>query len=325
MTLTPFEMLFLGVGLVTPLLVLVSLFRMHIKLRISEENLKNKNQEFEKEYKKKEELQQKLDISNDKAQNYTRMILQLERYNDDLRRVHHKIITRLAALEQYIKNRALTSRAEEFGNELFAGFDEVNALSSEFESEVSAITPKRTLMSTGIRMVDILFDYFSAQAHIAGIEFTLNVHGGITEMVQEVVSSRNLEILVSNHVKNALTSLEMSKEENKRLLVNIGWSGGHYLLSVWDSGISFEVDTLIKLGGKERVSPRLDIGGGIGFMDTFGILDESKASLTIRERKPGGNFTKSIIIRFDGLHKYIIETYRADEFPKSEMYDVVSI
>lgn len=60
------------------------------------------------------------------------------------------------------------------------------------------------------------------------------------------------------------------------------------------------------------------VGSGIGFMTTFETLKECKASLIIEERHEvkDNDYTKAVIIRFDGKNEYKIRSFRANEIRK---------
>lgn len=74
---------------------------------------------------------------------------------------------------------------------------------------------------------------------------------------------------------------------------------------------------MLKLGLEQVTTHKKDGGRGIGFMTTFKILKECKASIIIEEYKPKTtNYTKSVTIRFDGRNEYRINSYRADEIKK---------
>lgn len=86
----------------------------------------------------------------------------------------------------------------------------------------------------------------------------------------------------------------------------------NYQITVFDSGVDFEIDTLSKLG-KERVTTHADNGGsGIGFMTTFETLRKAYASLMITEFAHKTPFSKSVSIIFDGENSFIIQSYRSD-------------
>jgi len=124
--------------------------------------------------------------------------------------------------------------------------------------------------------------------------------------------------MIGDHLQDALIAVNASDNSTRSVLALIGEAGDHYEFSVYDSGIAFEVDTLTRLG-TERVTTHADNGGsGVGFMRTFEAMRECGASLIIEEIKPGGVFSKSITIRFDGENKYTIKTYRPGGFPESD-------
>ena len=87
---------------------------------------------------------------------------------------------------------------------------------------------------------------------------------------------------------------------------------------MYDTGVEFEIETLLKLG-LEPVTTHKNTGGtGIGFISTFETINKCKASLIIQERnrKNTNDYTKAVIIRFDGKKEYRIKSYRADEIKK---------
>ena len=138
------------------------------------------------------------------------------------------------------------------------------------------------------------------------------------------VSGKNkLETMIGDHLQDALIAANASNRTIRSVLAMIGEAGNCYEFSVQDSGIPFEVDTLVRLG-TERITTRADEGGnGIGFMKTFETMRECGASLIITEKEPGSSFSKIVTIRFDGENRYIIETYRPSDFPESDRYTVI--
>jgi len=254
----------------------------------------------------------------------------LTKHNDELRSLHHSIRTRLDALTNYITRRARIAYREgidaESHYDLFVALGGVQELSMEFDAETERIAPPRILPKTGVNMLDIIFEYLSEVCDKRKIEFTLNVRGNIGELIREVIPSDKLQVLVSNHTQNALEAIQEAIEKNDnfqhRLVVTIGMEGRHFLFSVFDSGVAFNVETLMKIG-KVRVTTRKSLSNGNGFFDSFNIMKECKASLRIIEREPNNNFTKAVAIIFDEQGRYTIETYRAGVFAKSKRYIVI--
>lgn len=81
---------------------------------------------------------------------------------------------------------------------------------------------------------------------------------------------------------------------------------------IHDSGIEFEKETLEKLGKEPITTHKSEGGTGMGFMNTFDTLKKCKGSLIINEiGKPSkDNFTKIVMIRFDGKNEFRVISYR---------------
>lgn len=88
-----------------------------------------------------------------------------------------------------------------------------------------------------------------------------------------------------------------------------------YSISVADTGINFEIETLNNLGIKKS-STHVDNGGsGIGYMSIFEILTDVRCSLTIEENNGilNNTYKKVVRIEFNGKFKYIIKSFRISE------------
>jgi phosphoglycerate-specific signal transduction histidine kinase len=113
--------------------------------------------------------------------------------------------------------------------------------------------------------------------------------------------------LLGDHIKNAIIAVQNNRNTNRSILVLLGVIEEHYQIWVYDSGIEFEVDTLLKLGLERITTHKEDGGSGIGFMTSFEILEKNKASIIIEENSPSSNdYTKIIKIKFDGKKDYKI-------------------
>ena len=127
-------------------------------------------------------------------------------------------------------------------------------------------------------------------------------------------------------IKNAIIAINHSENINKSILVRLGLIDGAYSLYVYDSGIEFEIDTLINLGIKPSTTHAKDGGTGMGLMNTFDTLKKYKASLIIDEYgKPvNDNFTKVIKIVFDDKNAYKIVSYRKKDIQEKDVNKRVS-
>lgn len=152
--------------------------------------------------------------------------------------------------------------------------------------------------------------YVKAAAH--GIDFNLTVSETVDAIIGKYISQTDLQTLLCDHIKDAIIAVDAAGNDKGKILVNFSVKNGNYQITVFDSGVDFEIDTLAKLG-KERVTTHADSGGsGIGFMTTFETLRKAYASLMITEFAHKTPFSKSVSIIFDGENSFIIQSYRSD-------------
>lgn len=147
------------------------------------------------------------------------------------------------------------------------------------------------------------------------IDFELQILGNIHYMVNNFIDKENLEILLADFIKNSIIAITHSNNVNRSILVKLGIIEGFYSLYIYDSGIEFEIDTLLSLGLKPCTTHVNNGGSGIGFMNTFDTLRKYNASIIINELNPPSrdNYTKVIIIKFDKQNTFKINSYRSKE------------
>jgi len=203
--------------------------------------------------------------------------------------------------------------------------EDVRNLKKDLQNKMATYKGNQILPSTNNRIIDNLFEYFAKQFSEGNIDFNIMINGSIKYMVDNVIEQSELETLIVNHLKDAQIAVNASDNSLRRITVAIGLSEGFYEFTVFDSGIPFEIDTLIQLG-KNRITTHANTGGsGIGFETTFNILKEYGASLIINEQEQSKiDYSKSVSIRFDSKNQYVLKTYRSADFPTSERYVVVS-
>jgi len=255
---------------------------------------------------------------------------ELQRYKDNhetVRAANHNIVHRLTTAERTVLRLLEIVREYELPaetcEELTILLTDIRNMLEEYMAEVDRAKVNIKLPSTNIQMIDDLFELFAERFKNNGIDFNLKVNGSIIHMTDTMIAKSKLETLIGDHLQDALVAVNASKTPVRNVLAMIGAAGGCYEFSVHDSGIPFDLDTLTRLG-TERVTTHGDKGGsGVGFMKTFETMRECRASLIITEKEPGSGFSKIVTIRFDNENKYIIETYRPDEFPPSDRYSVI--
>ena len=256
----------------------------------------------------KEELKQK-----------NKEIEELEKENLKLNKKNHSIAHKQKSLEYELKQIALNNQIEDEKHVK----DKIENLSKEMQNETISIE----LSKTSINEIDNMFKYMQSECIKNKIDFQLQINGNIHHMVNKHIGKEELEILIADMIKNAIIAINHSKNINKSILVRLGLINGEYSLYIYDSGIEFEIDTLINLGMKPSTTHANDGGTGMGLLNTFDTLKKHKASLVIEEYgKPAeDNFTKVIKIIFDKENTYKVSSYREEEIRERDVKKRIEI
>ena len=170
----------------------------------------------------------------------------------------------------------------------------------------------KLLPTTGNLLIDGAINdlYIKAAAH--SIDFNLTVSETVDAIIGKYISQTDLQTLLCDHIKDAIIAVDAKGNDKGTVLVDLSVKNGNYQITVFDSGVDFEIDTLAKLG-KERVTTHADNGGsGIGFMTTFETIRKAYANLMITEFENKTPFSKSVSIIFDGENSFIIQSYRSE-------------
>jgi len=235
--------------------------------------------------------------------------LKNEKFN--ISKITHEFYNRQKALEMSVKdNLSNMETAEELG-----AIDRIQDLTKEYSQKLEAMKSLPTLPLTEISEIDDMFKYMQTECNKNKIEFKLKIVGDMFYLVNHIIPKNKLATMIGDHIRDAIIAINFSKMTDREIFVILGMKDKKYELCIYDTGIEFEIDTLLKLG-LEQVTTHKDTGGsGIGFLTTFETLNETKASLIIKELSgsEGNHYTKAVIIRFDNKHQYKIYSYRAKE------------
>ena len=133
--------------------------------------------------------------------------------------------------------------------------------------------------------------------------------------MKDEIPKEDLEILLADHIKDAIIAINHCENINKSILVKIGKIDGIYGVYFYDSGIEFEFNTLLNLGKIPITTHKSEGGTGMGFMNTFKTLSKTKGSLEIEEiGKPSkSNFTTVLKFKFNNKNEYKIISYKGKE------------
>lgn len=261
-----------------------------------------------------EEYKQELKEKQDEIEN-----LKTEKRN--ISKITHEFYNRQKALELLVgsKMEIGTIDTEGVSNTVLKM---IESLTCEYSSRFEEIKDLPKLDGTDIPEIDNMFKYMQMECSKSNIDFKLKVAGNIHSLVNNIIPKNKLETLIGDHLRDAINAVNLSSQENKEILAVIGIKDKKYEFSVFDTGIDFTVDTLLKLGLMPVTTNEMRGGTGTGFMTTFETMKETKASLVITEYPPSAerHFTKCVSIVFDGKNQYVIDSYRIDEI-KNEMKD----
>lgn len=254
-------------------------------------------------YYKQKLLMKQLEEAENEIINKQKEIEKLEQENLNFSKKSHSMAHKQRALE-YKLNHLLMK--EETSKEL-----EIKTEIEKLSKELYQI-PIEDLPSTEITQIDDMLEFMQSECVKNKIDFNLQIIGNVYHIINNIITVEQLEILIADHIKDAIIAIKHTDNINKSILVKLGKIDGCYGLYIYDSGIEFEKETLENLGKKPSTTHKDEGGTGMGFMNTFDTLNECKGSLIIKEiGKPSkDNFTKIIMIKFDGKNEYKVESYR---------------
>ena len=260
-------------------------------------------------YYKQKLLIQELNETKEELENTKKELKQVEEENLEFSKKSHTLAHRQKSLEHKIQE--LVTKTEISTEE--AG--EVKDRLKEIEKDLYKETATVELSKTEVSEIDDMLKYMQSECIKNKIEFELQLAGNIHYMTNNLISKEDLEILLADHIKDAIIAINHTDNINRSILVRLGEIDGLYSLYIYDSGIEFEIETLKNLGKKPSTTHADEGGTGMGFMNTFDTLRKYKASLTINELSKSNkdNYTKVIIFKFDKKNDFKIISYRQEE------------
>lgn len=228
---------------------------------------------------------------------------------------NHEFYHRQKALSQKLDELMILqahSADTEVSEEISDIIDRINKMSDEYKIKTHTLP---NLEKCNIKSIDDMFSYMQYECYKNDIEFVLKYNCDINHIINNNINESQLETLLGDFIRNSIIAINHSENSYRSIMVVFGIKDDAYELCVFDSGIPFEINTLINLG-LQPASTHLDEGGtGSGFISTFETINSCNASFIINEIT-GTNYTKSLEIKFDNKHEYIIISDRSNEIKK---------
>lgn len=253
----------------------------------------------------------------------TEQIKEKDKIIDDLRaelaatlKINHKYNHRISAVEKAISKLKFN---EEFASENANIIELVNELSKNYKNELSLIEKQDNLPKTEVFGIDNMLEHMNNQAKKNNISFEVEVNYNVKDITENIINQSKLETLLADHINDAIIAINYSSNPSRKIMISFDKVSDIHEIKIYDTGIEFEIETLLKLGTVQVTTHKDNGGSGIGFMTTFETLKECKGSLIIEEyNHDPTNFTKSITIRFDNKNEYKIRSYRTEQIKEQD-------
>lgn len=257
-------------------------------------------------YYKQNLLEKDLKETKEELETKKQEIKELEKENLEFSKTSHSLAHKQKALEYRLSKLVKSGKINEDEEKDIK--NELKNISEKMYKEPEDIE----LAKTDIPSIDNMFSYMQSECIKDNIKFELQVIGNIHYVINNLISENDLEILIADHIKDAIIAINNCDNSNRSILVRIGEIDNVYSLYIYDSGIEFSKEVLDNLG-KRPITTHADTGGtGMGFINTFDTLNKTKASFIINEiSKPcEDNYTKVLIFRFDNKNEFKVNSYK---------------
>ena len=242
-------------------------------------------------YKQKLKEQTVADLQNEIKEKDNKINEILEE-NKAIATINHKYSSRIKALEEFSskivsKPELVEKMKTEFGEDYTVFAAQIKRISQEYSNEMKTkVTKENAIPKTGIFGIDTLLEHMSTEATKSNISLDVKINASINYMVEDIISESALETLLGDHIKDAIIAINCSNNTNRRILVVISIVDKCYEINFYDTGIEFEIDTLIKLG-KEQITTHKETGRKRNRLyDHIWDIKQNKRKLNYRREAP---------------------------------------
>ncbi len=254
-------------------------------------------------------------------ENQLKEIEKLKADNEELAKIIHKDNKLIPAMELSVKSflniyktetdfEKISTKACAILNNLEKEAGERKGILDNYQHS------SKTMPEIGMESLDSVILYMSNKAKTMNMEFDLTLCGDITKITDDVMEETHLTTLISDLIENAIIATKHCVTRN--ILVNLGTDGSNYIIEVADSGIAFEIDTLVHLGTMKITTHKHQGGSGIGLFNAFNLFRKYNASFIIEEYNTANTgYTKKLTVCFNGKNQFTVKSPRAEKIRKS--------
>lgn len=240
----------------------------------------------------------------------SRLVESLRLQNAEFGRVQHQYRKLYPALETAVKD--LIQKYPEESAHFEQVLAEIHSQESHYNEAIQAIAhicPQT--FNSKIPELDTLLSYMDKQAQSKNISFAAYIQDDFAEHILKDVESADINHMLSDLLENAIIATAGSTISKIRLQMYYYQNAS--VIEIADTGIPFEVQSLLQLGLSPLTTHGDSGGGGIGLMDLWSLKKKYRASLHITEYPELSSFHKKIGLVFDKADRYLLSSPRFEE------------
>lgn len=231
----------------------------------------------------------------------------LTKSNEELSSIIHRDNKLIPAMQSAVEEILACNSPDEQREKSKLLLPQLKAMSSQRSTILTNYENlHKVLVQTGILSIDASLKYLMKRANSDGVSFELSVACDLKEFVKDLICENDLNTLILDLCENALIAVRETKIKN--VLVVFGIENESFIISVYDSGLSFEPKVIENLGKKRITTHKATGGSGIGLMTTSELLRKHNASFVIDENIDNDSYAKKVSVIFDGLSQCRVVT-----------------
>lgn len=248
------------------------------------------------------------------VQEKDKQLKELSKKNEQMGHLIHedtKIIrTFISGLEDYVKTDfSDEGTRKDKGKELL---EVVYEHADERLGTIRNISHKGyTTYSTNVEALNLQLNHFSKRASIEDITFHVHIACNLEDYIPKSISTTDLSHLLSNLLDNAF--IAASYTETPTIQLQLYEVSNCLVIEIADSGIPFEVESLVNFGLIQRTTHENEGGSGIGLIEIWNLKEKYHATLHIEEYEQPCPYSKKLSLNFNHKNHFSIRTFRKKE------------
>lgn len=202
------------------------------------------------------------------------IIKELSEEKFKISKVNHEFYNRQKSLEKAVKD-FINNTSTEMGNELTI-INKINNLSKEYSNKMEKIKQVEKLPLTDVEEIDEMFKYMQSECIKNNIDFRLKIEGNIISLINNIIEKDRLVTLIGDHLRDAIIAINSGTNKFKSIIAILGIKDKYYEFCVYDTGVEFEIETLLKLGLEPVTTHKIQEGQALDLFQHLKQLISAK-------------------------------------------------